>query len=87
MVDRVCSTSFIAGLDERGRGEVLGRVRELAAGWTGPLRLGYTTEAYVYERASSGGRRRPGAGPPPTAANHPHGAPRTRSRTPGRSPS
>jgi SAM-dependent methyltransferase len=50
VVDRVCSTSFIAALDERGRADVLGRVRELAAGWTGPLRLGYTTEAYVYER-------------------------------------
>jgi SAM-dependent methyltransferase len=50
VVDRVCSTSFIAALDERGLGEVLGRVRELAAGWTGPLCLGYTTEAYVYER-------------------------------------
>ena len=51
VVDRVCSTSFIAGLDERGREEVLGRVRALAAGWSEPLRLGYTTEAYVYERS------------------------------------
>ena len=51
VVDRVCSTSFIAALDERGRADVLGRVRDLAAGWAGPLRLGYTTEAYVYERA------------------------------------
>jgi len=29
--------------------KVLGRVRALAAGWSEPLRLGYTTEAYVYE--------------------------------------
>ncbi len=50
VVDRVGSTSFIAALDEREREQVLGRVRELAAGWTEPLRLGYTTEAYVYER-------------------------------------
>jgi SAM-dependent methyltransferase len=50
VVDRVESTSFIGALDERERADVLGRVRELAAGWTGPLRLGYTTEAYVYER-------------------------------------
>ncbi len=50
VVDRVCSTSFIAGLDDRGRNEVLGRVRELAVGWPEPLRLGYTSEAYVYER-------------------------------------
>lgn len=50
VVDRVGSTSFIAGLPERERAGVLGRVRELASGWPEPLRLGYLTEAYVYER-------------------------------------
>jgi SAM-dependent methyltransferase len=50
LVDRIASISFIAALDEPERLNVLARVRELAAGWTGPLRLGYTTEAYVYER-------------------------------------
>lgn len=51
VVDRVASTSFIAALDERERAGVVGRVRELASGWAEPLRLGYTTEAYIYERA------------------------------------
>ena len=50
VVDRVGSTSYIAALEERERAHVLGRVRELAARWTEPLRLGYTTETYVYER-------------------------------------
>jgi SAM-dependent methyltransferase len=50
LVDRVASTSYIAALAERERDDVLGRVRRLAAGWTEPLRLGYTTEAYVYAR-------------------------------------
>jgi SAM-dependent methyltransferase len=50
LVDRIASISFIAGLDEPERSKVLARVRELAADWTGPLRLGYTTEAYLYER-------------------------------------
>jgi SAM-dependent methyltransferase len=50
VVDRVASTSFIAALDEPERVQVLERVRELAVGWAGPLRLGYTTEAYVHER-------------------------------------
>jgi SAM-dependent methyltransferase len=50
VVDRVGSTSFIAALPERERLGVLGRIRALAAGWPEPLRLGYTTEAYVYER-------------------------------------
>jgi len=48
LVDRVASTSYIAALPERERDDVLGRVRQLADGWTEPLRLGYTTEAYVY---------------------------------------
>jgi hypothetical protein len=50
VIDRVGSTSFIAALGEPERSSVLTRMRELAAGWTEPLRLGYTTEAYVYER-------------------------------------
>jgi SAM-dependent methyltransferase len=51
VVDRVCSTSFIAALDEPVHSGVLGRIRELAESWPEPLRLGYTTEVYVYERA------------------------------------
>ncbi len=50
VVDRVGSTSFIAALADRERATVLARVRELASGWGEPLRLGYITEAYVYER-------------------------------------
>ncbi len=50
VVDRVGSTSFIAALPDRERDEVLERVRELAAGWSEPLRLGYTTEAYAFRR-------------------------------------
>jgi SAM-dependent methyltransferase len=50
VVDRVGSTSFVAALPEPERADVLGRVRALAVGWPEPLRLGYTTEAYVYER-------------------------------------
>ena len=50
VVDRVGSTSFIGALPERDRAGVLRRIRELAAGWPEPLRLGYVTEAYLYER-------------------------------------
>jgi SAM-dependent methyltransferase len=50
LVDRVASISFIAALDESERSQVLARIRDLASGSAGPLRLGYTTEAYVYER-------------------------------------
>ena len=50
LVDRVASISFIAALDEEERGRVLGRVRGLALDSAVPLRLGYCTEAYVYER-------------------------------------
>jgi SAM-dependent methyltransferase len=50
LVDRVCSTSFIAALSERERGEVLARVRALGDRAEQPLRLGYVTEAYVFER-------------------------------------
>ena len=50
VVDRVCSTSFIGSLPEPERDAVLSRVRELAERAEPPLRLGYLTEAYVYER-------------------------------------
>jgi SAM-dependent methyltransferase len=50
LVDRVGSISFIAALDDRERERVLGRVRALALDAGQPLRLGYSTEAYVYER-------------------------------------
>jgi SAM-dependent methyltransferase len=50
LVDRVGSTSFIAALPECERSAVLGRVRELALGWPEPLRLGYLTEGYVFQR-------------------------------------
>jgi ubiquinone/menaquinone biosynthesis C-methylase UbiE len=50
LVDRVGSISFIAALPDDERGQVLARVRALAHGARQPLRLGYTTEAYVYER-------------------------------------
>lgn len=50
LVDRVGSISFIAGLDDEERERVLGRVRALALDAGQPLRLGYSTEAYVYER-------------------------------------
>jgi SAM-dependent methyltransferase len=50
VVDRVGSTSFIGALPDPERSLVLERVRALASGWPEPLRLGYTTEAYVYER-------------------------------------
>jgi SAM-dependent methyltransferase len=51
VVDRVGSTSYIAALPDRERDEVLRSVRELAERAGDPIRLGYTTEAYVYERA------------------------------------
>lgn len=50
LVDRVGSISFVAALPDEERERVLGRVRALAADAGEPLRLGYTTEAYVYER-------------------------------------
>jgi SAM-dependent methyltransferase len=49
LVDRVGSISFVAALEDEERGQVLERVRALAPDG-GQLRLGYTTEAYVYER-------------------------------------
>ena len=51
-VDRVGSTSFIAALPDREREDVLARIRALAEDTAPPLRLGYVTEAYVYERRS-----------------------------------
>ena len=53
-VDRFSSISFIAALPDPERASVVERLRALAgaAGAGGqPLRLGYTTEAYVYRRA------------------------------------
>jgi SAM-dependent methyltransferase len=50
VVDRVASISYIAALPEPERNGVLGRVRELAERSPEPLSLGYTTEAYVYQR-------------------------------------
>ena len=51
LVDRVGSISYIAALPDDEREAVIGRVRALSAdGGDAPLRLGYTTEAYVYER-------------------------------------
>jgi SAM-dependent methyltransferase len=50
LLDRVGSISFIAALPDAERGQVLARVRDLARDAAQPLRLGYTTEAYVYER-------------------------------------
>jgi hypothetical protein len=50
LVDRVGSISYIAALGDRERERVLARVRALATDAGQPLRLGYSTEAYVYER-------------------------------------
>jgi SAM-dependent methyltransferase len=50
LVDRVGSISFIAALDDDERARVLERVRALALDAGQPLRLGYSTEAYAYER-------------------------------------
>jgi SAM-dependent methyltransferase len=51
LVDRVGSISFVAALPDQERARVLERVRALALEAGQPLRLGYTTEAFVYERA------------------------------------
>ena len=50
LVDRVASISFIAALGDEERARVLGRVRALALDAGQPLRLGYSTEVYAYER-------------------------------------
>jgi SAM-dependent methyltransferase len=52
LVDRVGSISFIAALDDEERERVLGRVRALALEARGPLRLGYSTEIYAFERSA-----------------------------------
>jgi SAM-dependent methyltransferase len=48
LADRVGSTSFVAALGERGRGEVLSAVRALAAG--GPVDVPYVCEVFVCDR-------------------------------------
>jgi len=50
-VDRFSSVSYIAALPEGEREMVVERLRAVAAGAGQPIRLGYTTEAYVYARA------------------------------------
>jgi SAM-dependent methyltransferase len=50
LVDRIGSTSFIAALPDPERTRVLARVRAVADGAGGRVRLGYVTEAYVYQR-------------------------------------
>jgi len=51
LLDRVGSISFIAALPDGERERVLGRIRALAAEAEEPLRLGYDTEAFLYERS------------------------------------
>ena len=50
-VDRFTSISYIAALPDRDRESVVERLRAVAADAGKPIRLGYITEAYVYERA------------------------------------
>jgi SAM-dependent methyltransferase len=50
LVDRIGSTSFIAALGDAERMQVLDRLRAVAAEAGGRVRLGYVTEAYVYQR-------------------------------------
>ena len=50
-VDRFSSISYIAALPDRERAAVVERLRAVADGAGRPIRLGYATEAYVYERA------------------------------------
>ena len=51
-VDRHTSVSYIDALPDPERASVIERLRTLAAGVPEqPIRLGYTTEAYVYRRA------------------------------------
>jgi SAM-dependent methyltransferase len=51
LVDRIGSTSFIAALPESEHAQVLARIRAVADGAGGRVRLGYVTEAYVFVRA------------------------------------
>jgi SAM-dependent methyltransferase len=50
-VDRFSSISFVAALPDPEREAVVGRLRGLATDPAEPIRLGYTTELYVYRRA------------------------------------
>ncbi|HTP19811.1 MAG TPA: methyltransferase domain-containing protein [Solirubrobacteraceae bacterium] len=50
-VDRFNSISYIAALPEAERASVTERLRAVASQAGEPIRLGYTTEAYVYDRA------------------------------------
>jgi hypothetical protein len=50
-VDRFSSISYIAALPDRDREMVVERLRAVAAEAGSLIRLGYATEAYVYERA------------------------------------
>ncbi len=50
-VDRFSSISYIAALPDRERGTVLALLEKVAADAEQPIRLGYATEAYVFEWA------------------------------------
>jgi SAM-dependent methyltransferase len=50
LVDRIASISFVASLPDPDREAVIGQLRELAYRTPPPIRLGYTSEAFVYER-------------------------------------
>lgn len=50
VVDRVASVSFIAALPPAEHERVVGQLRALAGGTPPPIRLGYSTEADIYER-------------------------------------
>jgi SAM-dependent methyltransferase len=52
LVDRVGSISFIAALEGEQRCRVLERVRALALDAGSPLVLGYSTEAYAFQRVA-----------------------------------
>ena len=49
-IDRFTSISYIAALPDREHETVVDRIQAVAAGTAHPIRLGYTTEAYVFER-------------------------------------
>lgn len=51
LLDRIGSISFVAALPDGDREEVLTRVRTLADTTPEPIRLGYTSELFVYERS------------------------------------
>jgi SAM-dependent methyltransferase len=56
VVDRVASTSFVAALAPDERDVVLGRVRELAAGYAEPIDFPYRTDVFAIPRARDRGR-------------------------------